>query len=308
MTDAFMYEQQDNEARELIRRIQSRRDKNGTAMLELVQMYQPYVQIICKPFVRVGIIERDEVLSLSFLATSAACKRFDRGRGPYVILLKMCLLRELTMCASESGAVRLPLNLFLRLQKYRRTRSSLGQRLGRDPTPWEIAEVMETTAAEIDALQKINYIISPLRLDAPVNNDTDEEITLADSVPSPVSVSETAEAEIYDGQLHDAVEEMLEDLPSKERDVIVCRYFENLTLSQTGEKIGISREAARAAEGRAMRRLRKNSVRLESFIEDRNLFNGTGFVSWTYTGTSAPELAAIKFEQWQNESHRKDKD
>lgn len=306
MTDAFMYEQQDNEARELVRRIRSGEDKDGTAMLELVTMYLPYCRVISKPFLRVGIIEEGEVMSLSFLATSAACKRFDPGRGPYVFLLKMCLLRELTMCASAADAVRLPFNLFLRLRKYRRVRSSLGQRLGRDPTTSEVVAVMGTTAEEIDALKRINYIISPLRLDAPVNNNTDEEITLADSVPSPVSVSETAEAEIFAGELHDAVQEMLADLPERERCVITCRYFENLTLSQTGEKIGISREAARAAEGRAMRRLRKNSVRLESFIEDRNLFNGTGFVSWTYTGTSAPELAAIKFEQWQNESHRKE--
>ena len=91
MTDAFMYEQQDNEARELVRRIRSGEDKDGTVMLSLVQMYQPYCQTICTPFVRVKIVEPDEILSLSFLAISAACRKYNEDRGPFVVLVKLLL-------------------------------------------------------------------------------------------------------------------------------------------------------------------------------------------------------------------------
>jgi RNA polymerase sigma factor (sigma-70 family) len=70
---------------------------------------------------------------------------------------------------------------------------------------------------------------------------------------------EPEHAQIGDGmeveQLNSAVATALKKLPAREQKVLRMRFFQNLTLDQTSEKLKVTRERTRQIEKRALRRL-----------------------------------------------------
>lgn len=128
----------------------------------------------------------------------------------------------------------------------------------------------------------------------------EEDITLADTLEDEGAAEDLrqAEAAIYNSQLHNALEECLSTLPAIQESVIRCRFYEGLTIAETGEKIGLSRSKSRSREYEGLRALRrgKNRKRLESFREDiisRHAYHSS-FSLWRDTGTSSTEYTAMK--------------
>lgn len=299
MTDREIQEQ-NAKAAELAARARDHNDADAIA--ELTFMFTGYTYSICKSFIDADVIEMDEVPSLTFLAVCDAIKYFD-GTGSFVGLLRMRLMGEITEIIATSGAVTLNRNLALKLRKFRRYRHDIFVELGREPANRIIASRMGATVREVAALRKLDVMLRPLSIDAPVGT-ADGEISLADTIPSPVNVAETAEDALYHEELRQALQTMLDALPEREKTVISCRFYRGMTLDQTAALTGTSREGARAAEGRAMRKLRRDSGRLEDFLQERDLYAGTGFYSWQSSGISAPEMAIIKFEERQERTQK----
>lgn len=128
----------------------------------------------------------------------------------------------------------------------------------------------------------------------------EEDITLADTLEDESAAEDfqQAEAAIYHKQLHNALEECLATLPEIQEAAIRCRFYEGLTIAQTGEKIGLSPTQSRNREYEGLRSLRtgRNRKRLEQFREDiisRHSYHSS-FSLWRNTGTSSTEYTAMK--------------
>lgn len=137
----------------------------------------------------------------------------------------------------------------------------------------------------------------------------EEDITLADTLEDESAAEDfqQAEAAIYHKQLHNALEECLSTLPEIQEAAIRCRFYEGLTIAQTGEKIGLSRTQSRNREYEGLRALRtgKNRKRLEPFREDiisRHAYHGS-FASWRDRGMSSTEYTVLKLEQAREEQY-----
>lgn len=72
----------------------------------------------------------------------------------------------------------------------------------------------------------------------------------------------------YLEDLHNTIEKSMESLTPTQRTVIQCKYFKNMTLSETSNEIDCSTDKARQYEVEALRKLRysKNSIHLRSFL------------------------------------------
>lgn len=128
----------------------------------------------------------------------------------------------------------------------------------------------------------------------------EEDITLADTIEDESAAEDfqQAEAAIYHKQLHNALDECLATLPEIQEAAIRCRFYEGLTIAQTGEKIGLSPTQSRNREYEGLRSLRtgKNRKQLEPFREDiisRHAYHSS-FSLWRNTGTSSTEYTAMK--------------
>jgi RNA polymerase sigma factor (sigma-70 family) len=141
-------------------------------------------------------------------------------------------------------------------------------------------------------------------LEEPLSTEN-ADFTRADVIPdeSAAEQFEAVETVLYQSALHTAVEQSMEELDPKEREVIQCRYFENMTLQATGDRIGGNRERVRQREQKAFRTFRKPQIArvLKPFLYDElesSAYRGTGLQTFKNTGTSATERAVEHIEAW----------
>jgi RNA polymerase primary sigma factor len=156
--------------------------------------------------------------------------------------------------ADQSRTIRLPAYLSDQVGRLRRVQADLQQRLGRVPTSEEMAEVMGMPPTRIN--QMIESLAQPMSLEAPVNEEMEGELgDMLEDVNAP-----NPEEAVMDSMLTEEVRAQLNDLPSRERQVLELRYglgdIKPLTLAEVGQRLGITRERARQLEMQALERLR----------------------------------------------------
>ncbi len=155
---------------------------------------------------------------------------------------------------NQGKLIRLPVHVVERLNRFMSNAEQLGQELGREPRPDEIATRMKNSEAEVIGLKQL--IRTTCSLDSPMNDRSDT--FLRDVIEDPLSISpaETAEGVLRREELM----EWVQDLPDKERTVIILRFGldggEAQTLEEIGQDLGLTRERVRQIETAALVRLR----------------------------------------------------
>ena len=185
-----------------------------------------------------------------------AAQRFDETRGFKFISYAVWWIRQsiLQALAEQSRIVRLPLNRVGSLNKISKTFSELEQKFEREPSPEELAEVLQLTTAEvIDTLKISGRHVS---MDAPFVQG--EENSLLDVLEN--EDDETPDQGLLVDSLRREVQRALGTLTQREADVIALYFGLNgeqaLTLEEIGEKFSLTRERVRQIKEKAIRRLR----------------------------------------------------
>lgn len=83
--------------------------------------------------------------------------------------------------------------------------------------------------------------------------------------------------------------------------MIRARYFENKTLSEIGERLGVNTSRAGQLERDAMRKMRsgRNIQRLRQYREmiiSKHAYHGTGLSAWKYGGGNVEEQTLVYLE------------
>jgi RNA polymerase primary sigma factor len=157
----------------------------------------------------------------------------------------------------QSRIVRLPLNRVGSLNKISKTFSELEQKYEREPSPEELAEVLEVTTAEVVDTMKISG--RHVSMDAPFVQG--EENSLLDVLEN--DSEETPDSGLMTDSLRREVQRALSTLTQRESDVITLYFGLNgehaMTLEEIGEKFNLTRERVRQIKEKAIRRLRHTS-------------------------------------------------
>ncbi len=189
-----------------------------------------------------------------------AAQRFDETRGFKFISYAVWWIRQsiLQALAEQARIVRLPLNKIGTINKVNKAFSQLEQKHEREPSPEEIADLLDITVEEVkDALKHSGRHLS---MDAPLLEGEESDMY---EILQTDEKSNTPENNLLYDSLKNEIERTIATLPEREADVIRLFFgLNNVTphsLEEIGEKLNLTRERARQIKERALRHLKHAS-------------------------------------------------
>ncbi|SFE82105.1 sigma-70 family RNA polymerase sigma factor [Thermoflexibacter ruber] len=240
---------------ELAKRI---REGDQLALERLTKANLRFVVSVAKQYQNQGLSLGD-LINEGNLGLIKAAQRFDETRGFKFISYAVWWIRQsiLQALAEQSRIVRLPLNRVGSLNKISKTFSELEQRFEREPSPDELAEVLDLPTSEVVDTMKISG--RHVSMDAPFAQG--EENNLLDVLEN--DGEEKPDTGLMTDSLRREVQRALSTLTQREADVVALYFGLNgehaMTLEEIGERFNLTRERVRQIKEKAIRRLRHTS-------------------------------------------------
>jgi RNA polymerase sigma-B factor len=217
----------------------------------LVEQHLPLVEHLARRFRNRGE-PYDDLVQVATIGLIKSVDRFDLERGvEFSTYATPTIVGEIKRHFRDKGwAVRVPRRLQeLRLSLASAT-SELSQKQGRSPTVSELAAHLKITDEEVlEGLESANAY-STLSLDAGDSGSGDE--------PMPVAETLGVEDEGLEGVAYrESLKPMLEQLPPREKKILMLRFFKNMTQSEIAAEIGISQMHVSRLLARTLAQLRE---------------------------------------------------
>jgi RNA polymerase sigma factor FliA len=243
------------ELKDLWRRYKSNGDEQ--ARERLVVAYSPLVKYVSGRMAS-GLpahVEESDLISYGLVGLISAIERFEPEREikfeTYAITrIKGAIIDELRSLDWVPRSVR------ARARDIERANSKLEHQLQRAPTDEEMAAEMTMTVEEFhDSLLQIsNSTVAALDELWSVSDASGDQVSLLDTLQDPGAPDP---AQVMDAtDLKDRMADAIARLPEREKLVVALYYYENLTLREIGEVLGVTESRVSQLHTKAVLRLR----------------------------------------------------
>lgn len=228
------------------------RAQNGDSEAEnfLVENNIGLVRSVVKRFLNRGC-EYDDLIQIGSIGLLKAIKKFDTSYNvkfsTYAIPM---IIGEIKRFLRDDGIIKVSRNLKEIANKAHIAKENFEKDYGREPTISEIASVLEVSKEDLvmalDSVQNTEYLYET------IHQDDGSPILLIDRI----SRNEGEDADIIDKL---ALKEVLSALEPQERQIIILRYFKDMTQCQVAEMLGMSQVQVSRIEKKIIAKLR-NSI------------------------------------------------
>jgi RNA polymerase primary sigma factor len=229
------------------------------ALDKLTKANLRFVVSVAKQYQNQGLTLPD-LINEGNLGLIKAAQRFDETRGFKFISYAVWWIRQsiLQALAEQSRIVRLPLNKVGLTNRIQKAYSLLEQQFEREPSPEELAEVLELDIEEVRSTIGIGG--RHISVDTPLSEGEDN--TLIDVMEN--TNADRAETNIeHNESLKIDIDRSLQTLTERQKEVI-CFFFgigvdHPMSLEDIGDRFSLTRERVRQIKDKAITKLRSNS-------------------------------------------------
>ena len=170
--------------------------------------------------------------------------------------------------ANQSQLIRIPVHMVEKVSRFSRMRYELSQKLGQEPTIDEIAKAMKIPADQVREIMRADQRTA--YLETMMGSHQGDSRKWTDVFEDKSNIS--PDAATQGARQQKKIENLLDSLTDKEKNVIILRFGLNrktaFTLEQTGRHFGLTRERIRQIEVTALKKLRAHLRQEQTSVED----------------------------------------
>lgn len=190
-------------------------------------------------------VDPEDLYQLGCLGFLKAIRGFDTGYGTQFSTYAVPKIAgEIRRFLRDDGTVKVSRGLKDRAALVRLRRQELGQRLGRDPT---LSELAEATGLEPEDIASAETAVMSV---ASLQEESGEEGFSLEAVLGDEGIEDELVEKL-------TLRQTIDQLPERERSVILLRYYKNLTQEQSARVLGVSQVQISRIERRAVAHLRE---------------------------------------------------